>query len=355
MLARKAVTFVNVSTVPLTRRSPFAYGDMRTTNHLSPSRKSVLASTPLAMTSLHWSSRLVKPARREVSRDARPTSAGERRSSSAVALLKPAIVKSRCKTTIGTSTASRMLVRSVEAASASSPLRAPKPIQPLADATGGAATSGSPGSDVQLAAALEDGMSNRREKLTQCQQQRLGTRHVERRPVAGEQLVVEDTGLVRADCLAERVVHGVLQPSVVLHWNEVRVIRPEPGQHARVDVFVEVVHQERAEGRHVVLFDQLSEGVLEVHAGVDVPALPEDIHHFSPDAHFLVTPCIARLCDDVFEDAREYVGIRHRVTHEAGEELVGVDDCQLSAFPRRSHIDALVLEVCVKAGPVWGR
>src|SRR6266550_1479969 len=178
MLARKAVTFVNVSTVPLTRRSSFAYGDMRTTNHLSRSRKSVLASTPLVMTSLHWSSRLVKP---------------------------------RCKTTIGTSTASRMLVRSVEAApaSASSPLRARKPIQPLADATGGAATSGSPGSGVQLAAALEDGIGNRREKLTQCQQQRLGTRHVERRPVAGEQLVVEDAGLLRADRLAERDDYGV--------------------------------------------------------------------------------------------------------------------------------------------------
>src|SRR4029453_8810581 len=109
------------------------------------------------------------------------------------------------------------------------------------------------------------------------------------------------------------------------------------------------------EDRHVMLFDKPIELVLEVHAGVDVPALPEDIHHFTPDAHFLVTPCIARLCDDVFEDAREYVGIRHRVTHEVGQELVGVDDRQLSAFLRSSHIDALVLEVCVKAGPVWGR
>src|SRR5262249_28508582 len=211
---------------------------MRTTNHLSPSRKSVLASTPLAMTSLHCSSRLGKAARREISRDARPMSDEERRNSSAVALLKPAIVKSRCKTTIGTSTVSRMLVRSVAAApaSASSPLRARKPIQPLAGATGRAAMSGGPGSGVQLAAALEDGIGNRREKLTQCQQQRLGARHVEGRPVAGEQLVVEDAGLLRSDRLAERVLYGVLQPSIVLHWNEMRVIGPEPGQHARMDV-----------------------------------------------------------------------------------------------------------------------
>src|SRR5262249_30154599 len=329
---------------------------MRTTNHLSPSRKSALASTPLAMTSLHCSSRLGKPARREISRDARPRSDGERRNSSAVASLKPAMVKSPRKTTIGTSTASRMVVRSVAAApaSASSPSRARKPIQPLADATGWAAISGGPGGGVQLAAALEDGIGKRREKLTQCQQQRLATPHVERGPVAGEQLVVEDASLIRADRLAERVDYGVLQPRIVLHGNEVRVIRPEPGQHARMDVVVEVVHQERAEDRHVMLFDQLIELVLEVHAGVDVPALPEDIHHFSPDAHFFVTPCIARVSDDVFEAAREYVGVGHCVTHEAGQELVGVDDRQLSLFPRRSHIDALVLEVCVKPAPVWG-
>ena len=41
---------------------------------------------------------------------------GERRSTSAAALLKHAIMKSRRKTTMGTSTVSRMSIRSVAAA-----------------------------------------------------------------------------------------------------------------------------------------------------------------------------------------------------------------------------------------------
>ena len=133
------------------------------------------------------------------------------------------------------------------------------------------------------------------------------------------------------------------------------MIRPEPGQHARMDVVVEVVHQERAEDRDVTLFDQLIELVLEVHAGVDVPALPEDIHHFSPHAHFLVAPSGARLCDDVPEDAGKYGRIRDGVSHEAGQELVSVDHRQLSASPCRFHVHAQALEACVKAVPMRKR
>ena len=51
-------------------------------------------------------------------------------------------------------------------------------------------------SGVELAAPPEDGIGNRREKLTQCQQQRLRARHIEWRPVAGEQLAFKDTGFV---------------------------------------------------------------------------------------------------------------------------------------------------------------
>src|SRR2546427_1337755 len=80
MLARKAVTLVNVSTVPVTWRSPVVYGDIRTTNHFSPSRKSARDSTPLAMTWPHCSSKRGKPASTAISRDARPMSDGERRS-----------------------------------------------------------------------------------------------------------------------------------------------------------------------------------------------------------------------------------------------------------------------------------
>src|SRR2546425_11847307 len=181
-----------------------------------------------------------------------------------------------------------------------------------------ASSSGGCGGSVQVAAPLQHGISNCREKLTQCQQQRLGGRHLEGRPMAGEQPTFKDAGFVRADRLPERIGYGALQPSIVLHWNKVGVIRPEPGQHVGMNVAVEVVHQERAEDRNVNLFGKLIEQVLEVHAGGDVPALPQDIDHFSPHPHFGVAPSSARLSDDLLEDAWEYSRIRHAVPHEAG-------------------------------------
>src|SRR6266850_1151935 len=218
-----------------------------------------------------------------------------------------------------------------------------------------ASSSGGRGSSVQLAAPVQHGISNCREKLTQCQQQRLGGRHLEGRPVAGEQPTFKDAGFVRADRLLERIGYGALQPSIVLHWNKVRVIRPEPGQHVGMNVAVEVVHQERAEDRNVNLLGKLIEQVLEVHAGGDVPALPQDIDHFSPHPHFGVAPSSARLSDDVGEDAWEYSRIRHAVPHEAGQEFLGVNHHQLSAFLCRLHIDALGLEAWAEGIPVGER
>src|SRR6266850_2423640 len=214
---------------------------------------------------------------------------------------------------------------------------------------------GGRGSSVQVAAPLQYGISDCREKLTQSQQQRLGGRHLEGRPIAGEQPIFQDAGFVRADRLPERIGYGALEPSIVLHWNEVRVIGPEPGQHVGMNVAVEVVHQERAEDRNVNLLGQLIEQVLQVHAGGDVPALPQDIDHFSPHAHFGVAPSSARLSDDVGEDAWEYRRIRHAVPHEAGQEFLGVNHHQLAAFLCRLHIDALGLEAWAEGIPVGER
>ena len=121
---------------------------------------------------------------------------------------------------------------------------------------------------------MQHRIGNRRENLTQCQQQRLGARHVEGRLIVGEQPTFQDTGFVRTHRLPERVGYGVLQPSIVLHRNKMRVIRPEPGQHARMNFTVKVVHQERAEQRDVLLSAELIEQIFEVHAGGDIPALP---------------------------------------------------------------------------------
>src|SRR6266704_1858644 len=218
-----------------------------------------------------------------------------------------------------------------------------------------ASSSGGRGSSVQVAAPLQHRISNCREKLTQCQQQRLGGRHLEGWPIAGEQPTFKDAGFVRTDRLPERIGYGALQPSIVLHGNKVRVIRPEPGQHVGMNVAVEVVHQERAEDRNVNLFGKLIEQVLEVHAGGDVPALPQDIDHFYPHPHFFVAPSSARLSDDVGEDAWEYSRIRHAVPHEAGQEFLGVNHHQLSAFLCCLHIDALGLEAWAEGIPMGER
>ena len=81
-------------------------------------------------------------------------------------------------------------------------------------------------------------------------------------------------GLRPADRLPKRIGYGALQPSIVLHWNKVRVIRPEPRQHVGMNVAVEVVHQERAEKRHVLFPAELIEQVFEVHAGGDIATFP---------------------------------------------------------------------------------
>ena len=102
-------------------------------------------------------------------------------------------------------------------------------------------------------------------------------------------------------------------------------------------------------------FIELIEQVLKVHAGGDVPALPQDIDHFSPRTHFLVAPSGARLSDDVPESAAEYRRIRHGVPHEAGQEFVGVNHRKLSAFLCRIHIHALGLEAWAEGVPVGER
>src|SRR5713101_563592 len=150
------------------------------------------------------------------------------------------------------------------------------------------------GSSVQVAAPVQHGISNCREKLTQGQQQRLGGRHLEGRPIAGEQPTFKDAGFVRTDRLPERIGYGALQPSIVLHWNKVRVIRPEPGQHVGMNVAVEVVQPERAEARNANLFCKLSEQVLEVHARRAGPTLSPDTALFPPRPPSTVGPSSPR-------------------------------------------------------------
>src|SRR5918996_3109013 len=78
---------------------------------------------------------------------------------------------------------------------------------------------------VELAGSTQDRIGNRWDGLTQCQQQRLCLRHVERLAIAGKQLALERARFLRPDGLAKRIRYRALQPIVVLNREEVRVVR----------------------------------------------------------------------------------------------------------------------------------
>jgi hypothetical protein len=61
------------------------------------------------------------------------------------------------------------------------------------------------------------------------------------------------------------------------------------------------------------------------------------------------------LPDDVRGEAEEYWRIRHGMVYEAGQEFVGVNYRQLSAFSCRFHVHALGLETWADAVPVGER
>src|SRR5947207_560344 len=110
---RKAVTLVNVSTVPLIGRPLLMHGAIRRTNDFSSSWKSWRDGTPAAMTCTHHFSRFGKWLSTGIAPAGRPTSLGARRSTSAAARLKDAMRKSWRTTTIGTSIVSSSSMRSL--------------------------------------------------------------------------------------------------------------------------------------------------------------------------------------------------------------------------------------------------
>src|SRR5579872_835470 len=108
ILARKAVTFVNVSTAPRIWRSLPTYGAILRRKHLSPSRVSTRWGAPSAITRLQILLRSCTPPRvlpREL-----PRSEAFRPNTVMAARLMRATVHSRLITIIGTSTASSTLI-----------------------------------------------------------------------------------------------------------------------------------------------------------------------------------------------------------------------------------------------------
>jgi hypothetical protein len=55
---------------------------------------------------------------------------------------------------------------------------------------------------------VQHGIGKGRTNLTQCQQQRLRSRHIEGLPILNQQPIFKDTGLLRADGLSEGIGDG---------------------------------------------------------------------------------------------------------------------------------------------------
>jgi hypothetical protein len=152
---------------------------------------------------------------------------------------------------------------------------------------------------------------------------------------------LENTGFSHAHRLSQRVGHGALESRIVFDWNEMRVVLPEPGKHPRVHIAGEVVHEEGAEDRQVMLVGELVEQIFEAHACGHVTPLPQNVHHLSPPPHLGGRSIGPRFRDDIRGQAEENWSVGHTLPHEVRKELVGVDDGQLMARLRGLHIDSL--------------
>src|SRR5829696_7737506 len=104
-----------------------------------------------------------------------------------------------------------------------------------------------------------------------------------------------------------------------------------------------------------MLYRELVEQVLEVHAGGYVPSLPQEIHHFAPPANFRVTVRVACSCDDVSRETKEDWCVRHGTLHKTWQEFIGIDHRQLTTILCGLHIHALGLESGTKGIPMRTR
>src|SRR5271170_1199713 len=293
ILARKAVTFVNVSTAPRIWRSLPVYGATRRRKYLSPSRVSTRCGAPSLITRVQILLRSSTPAR--VLPRGRPRSETFRPNTVMAARLMRAIVRSRLSTTIGTSTASSTPISSavIPPEVAASPDTAPvtESSSSLAMKCLYLLISGT----IQRATPLQHVIGYKRESLTQRQKQRLRSRHVKCVGIAGQKSVLQDTGLVRSHSVPQCFGYGSLKPRVIFDGDKMRVILAESRQHSSVDVSVEVIHGERAEDRNILLMRELVKQVFEIHTRGYVAALPKNVNHLTPPAHFRVPSVSASL------------------------------------------------------------
>src|SRR5882757_9404769 len=94
--------------------------------------------------------------------------------------------------------------------------------------------------------------------------------------------------------------------------------------------------------------------VLETHAGRYVALLPKNIDHLAPPTHLGIPLLPARVCNHVSSQTEKDRCVGHGVTHKTRQQLVRVDNGQLSPRLRALHVHSLSLEARTKCVPMGG-
>src|SRR5215217_4718135 len=130
------------------------------------------------------------------------------------------------------------------------------------------------------------------------------------------------------------------------------MILAKAGQHARLHLAVEIIHEEGTEDGNVVLVSQLLKQILKVHTGGHVSPFPQDIHHFTPPTNLLIAATTACLRDDVSGQPEEYRRVRECLTYKLRQQGVGVYHGKLTIPLRGFNIHTFGLQARVKNVPV---
>ena len=119
-----------------------------------------------------------------------------------------------------------------------------------------------------------------------------------------------------------------------------RRVRAADGLELRLVTGVpEVAHVVGAQQRERMVARQVVPQLLELHGGVAMTVLPQEIDHLAVDAQAHARPRHHRLANDLADAVPEQRPVRHPAHHEGGEDLGGVVQAELARVAGRVDVD----------------
>ena len=101
-----------------------------------------------------------------------------------------------------------------------------------------------------------------------------------------------------------------------------------------------------------MMVSKVIELVFEIHAGGDVSLFPKDVDHFAPPANPRVAGVSPGPRNDLACQAKEHRRVGHRVPDKPWQQLIGVDDGELSSGLGGFDVHAFRFEPRAKSFPV---